>query len=142
MTMKSVVRRSVVSITDDALRASPCLQGLICHVAFAVDGQQFCIPTCYARVGETLYLHGSAVSRTLKTLAVRVKTCSSCMPAMAPLVVCTAEQHWLLCMMVGARVGITVGIRVGVGLREDLNWSGSQTCSGAELSLGHNMCHT
>ena len=47
-----------------------CSQGLICHVAFAVDGQQFCVPTCYARVGETLYLHGSAVSRMLKTLAV------------------------------------------------------------------------
>ena len=46
------------------------LQGLICHVGFAVDGQQFCVPTCYARIGETLFLHGSAVSRMLKTLAV------------------------------------------------------------------------
>ena len=50
------------------------MQGLICHVGFAVDGQQYVIPTCYGRVGETLYIHGSAVSRTLKTLAV----CSSC----------------------------------------------------------------
>jgi len=53
------------------------LQGLICHVAFAVEGQQFCVPTCYARVGETLYLHGSAVSRMLKTLAVGVDLAGS-----------------------------------------------------------------
>ena len=59
------------------LTLKPCsVQGLICHVGFAVDGQQYVIPTCYGRVGETLYIHGSAVSRTLKTLAVRGK--SSC----------------------------------------------------------------
>ncbi|HZD00521.1 MAG TPA: pyridoxamine 5'-phosphate oxidase family protein [Actinomycetes bacterium] len=38
-------------------------EGFICHVGFVVDGQPFAIPTGYARVGETLYLHGSTGSR-------------------------------------------------------------------------------
>ena len=42
-------------------------QGFICHVGFVVDGQPFVIPTGYARSGDTLYIHGSAASRTIKT---------------------------------------------------------------------------
>jgi uncharacterized protein len=38
-------------------------EGFICHVGFAVDGQPFVVPTGYARVGETVYLHGSTGSR-------------------------------------------------------------------------------
>lgn len=38
-------------------------EGFICHVAFAVDGQPYALPTGYARIGETLYLHGSTGSR-------------------------------------------------------------------------------
>jgi uncharacterized protein len=38
-------------------------EGFICHVGFAVDGQPYVVPTGYARVGETLYLHGSSGSR-------------------------------------------------------------------------------
>jgi uncharacterized protein len=38
-------------------------EGFVCHVGFVVDGQPFVIPTGYARVGETLYLHGSTGSR-------------------------------------------------------------------------------
>jgi hypothetical protein len=38
-------------------------EGFICHVAFTVDGQPFALPTAYARVGDTLYLHGSSGSR-------------------------------------------------------------------------------
>jgi nitroimidazol reductase NimA-like FMN-containing flavoprotein (pyridoxamine 5'-phosphate oxidase superfamily) len=38
-------------------------EGFICHVGFVVDGQPYVIPTGYARVGETLYLHGSSGSR-------------------------------------------------------------------------------
>ncbi len=42
----------------------------MCHVGFMADGQQYVIPTAYARIDETLYIHGSAVSRMLKSLAV------------------------------------------------------------------------
>lgn len=38
-------------------------EGFICHVAFTIDGQSYALPTAYARVGETVYLHGSSGSR-------------------------------------------------------------------------------
>ena len=50
-------------------------EGFICHVSFSVDGQPFVIPTGYARVGDQLYIHGSQVSRMLRTLAQGVNVC-------------------------------------------------------------------
>ena len=38
-------------------------EGFLCHVGFVAGGQPFVVPTGYARVGETLYLHGSSGSR-------------------------------------------------------------------------------
>ncbi len=38
-------------------------EGFICHVAFTIDGQPYALPTGYARVAETIYLHGSTGSR-------------------------------------------------------------------------------
>jgi len=50
-------------------------EGFICHVGFAVDGQPFVIPTGYARIADQLYLHGSQVSRMLRTLAQGIDVC-------------------------------------------------------------------
>jgi nitroimidazol reductase NimA-like FMN-containing flavoprotein (pyridoxamine 5'-phosphate oxidase superfamily) len=50
-------------------------EGFICHVSFAVDGQPFVIPTGYARIADQLYIHGSQVSRMLRTLAQGVDVC-------------------------------------------------------------------
>jgi nitroimidazol reductase NimA-like FMN-containing flavoprotein (pyridoxamine 5'-phosphate oxidase superfamily) len=50
-------------------------EGFICHVGFAVEGQPYVIPTGYARVGETVYIHGSAASRMLRTLDEGVDVC-------------------------------------------------------------------
>jgi len=50
-------------------------EGFICHVGFVVEGQPFVIPTGYARVGDTLYIHGSAASRMLRTLAEGLQVC-------------------------------------------------------------------
>jgi nitroimidazol reductase NimA-like FMN-containing flavoprotein (pyridoxamine 5'-phosphate oxidase superfamily) len=50
-------------------------EALICHVGFSVDGQPFVIPTGFARVEDTLYIHGSAASRMLRTLAEGVQVC-------------------------------------------------------------------
>jgi nitroimidazol reductase NimA-like FMN-containing flavoprotein (pyridoxamine 5'-phosphate oxidase superfamily) len=50
-------------------------EGFVCHVGFAVDGQPYVIPTVYARAEATLYIHGSAVSRTLRTLTQGVPVC-------------------------------------------------------------------
>ena len=49
--------------------------GLVCHVGFSVDGQPYVIPTNYGRAGDTLYLHGSAASRMLRTLSGGVPVC-------------------------------------------------------------------
>jgi nitroimidazol reductase NimA-like FMN-containing flavoprotein (pyridoxamine 5'-phosphate oxidase superfamily) len=38
-------------------------EGFLCHVGFVVDGQPYVIPTGYARVGDTVFLHGSTGSR-------------------------------------------------------------------------------
>jgi nitroimidazol reductase NimA-like FMN-containing flavoprotein (pyridoxamine 5'-phosphate oxidase superfamily) len=59
-------RETIAAILDE---------GLVCHVGFVVDGQPYVIPTVYARVGERLCLHGSAVSRMLRTLAGGVPVC-------------------------------------------------------------------
>ena len=47
----------------------------MCHVAFARDGQPFAIPTAYARLGDTLYLHGSAANRVFGALRDGAETC-------------------------------------------------------------------
>ncbi len=49
--------------------------GFLAHVGFCVDGQPFVIPTLYARDGNTLFLHGSAASRTLKQLDTGIAAC-------------------------------------------------------------------
>jgi uncharacterized protein len=50
-------------------------RGLLCHVAFAVDGDAYCVPMLYARVGDTVYVHGSAASRALRALANGASAC-------------------------------------------------------------------
>ena len=50
-------------------------EGFICHVGFAPEGQPFVIPTGYARDGDTLYIHGSAASRMLRTLSTGLDVC-------------------------------------------------------------------
>ncbi len=59
-------RETIYAILDEAL---------ICHVGFVVDGQPFVIPTIYWRDGDTLYFHGSAASRMLRTLRGGVDAC-------------------------------------------------------------------
>lgn len=59
-------RETVHRILDEAL---------ICHVGFAVDGAPVVIPTIHTRVGDTLYFHGSAASRMLRTLRSGVEAC-------------------------------------------------------------------
>jgi nitroimidazol reductase NimA-like FMN-containing flavoprotein (pyridoxamine 5'-phosphate oxidase superfamily) len=44
-------------------------RGLIGHVAFVDRGEPVCIPMLYARVDESVYLHGSRASRMMRLLA-------------------------------------------------------------------------
>lgn len=50
-------RETIYQILDEAL---------ICHVGFVENGQPFVIPTNFARVDDTLILHGAPASRLLK----------------------------------------------------------------------------
>jgi nitroimidazol reductase NimA-like FMN-containing flavoprotein (pyridoxamine 5'-phosphate oxidase superfamily) len=59
-------RETIDAILDEAL---------YCHLAFAVDGQPFAIPTLHARVGDTLYVHGSAASRMLRHASSGFRIC-------------------------------------------------------------------
>jgi uncharacterized protein len=53
-------RSTVDAILDEAL---------ICHLAWVMDdGDPRVIPTIHVRTGDTLYVHGSAASRTLRSL--------------------------------------------------------------------------
>ena len=41
-------------------------EALICHLAYVQDGEPRVIPTIHARLGDTLYVHGSNASQTLR----------------------------------------------------------------------------
>jgi nitroimidazol reductase NimA-like FMN-containing flavoprotein (pyridoxamine 5'-phosphate oxidase superfamily) len=50
---------------------------LISHVGFVHDGQPVVIPMLHARLGDRLYLHGSAASRILRALSKGVPVCAT-----------------------------------------------------------------
>jgi nitroimidazol reductase NimA-like FMN-containing flavoprotein (pyridoxamine 5'-phosphate oxidase superfamily) len=50
-------------------------EGLFCHVGFIAEGQPFVVPTAYGRDGHSLYIHGSAASRTLRELSAGTPVC-------------------------------------------------------------------
>ncbi len=59
-------RELVYAILDEAF---------ICHVGFNVEEQPFVIPTGFGRVGDEVFIHGSQISRMLRTLAGGVDVC-------------------------------------------------------------------
>ena len=66
-TDRTAVRRLPERGRYDRAQADAILdEALTCHLGFVVDGQPFVIPTIHARVGATLYVHGSAASRMLR----------------------------------------------------------------------------
>lgn len=50
-------------------------EGLLCHVGFSAEGSPFVIPMVYARLGNTIYLHGATGNRMLRSLARGVEVC-------------------------------------------------------------------
>src|SRR5256885_16196716 len=59
-------RATIDAILDEAL---------ICHLAWVQDGSPRIIPTIHARDGDTLYVHGSQASRTLRALRDGIEVC-------------------------------------------------------------------
>jgi nitroimidazol reductase NimA-like FMN-containing flavoprotein (pyridoxamine 5'-phosphate oxidase superfamily) len=50
-------------------------EGLVCHLGFVHDDQPFVIPTLFARIGDEVFVHGSAASRTLRSLRGGIAAC-------------------------------------------------------------------
>lgn len=49
--------------------------GLLCHVAYVLDGQPYCTPTIHWREDDVLYWHGSSASRMLRHLRAGTPAC-------------------------------------------------------------------
>jgi hypothetical protein len=59
-------REAIEAILDEAV---------FCHVAVVADGSPRVIPTIHARLGNTLFIHGSNASRTLRALKDGAEVC-------------------------------------------------------------------
>jgi uncharacterized protein len=59
-------RATIDAILDEAL---------VCHLGFVHDGHPAVVPPLHARVGDEVFIHGSAASRMLRTLATGVEVC-------------------------------------------------------------------
>jgi nitroimidazol reductase NimA-like FMN-containing flavoprotein (pyridoxamine 5'-phosphate oxidase superfamily) len=70
-----LVREADRAVYDRAAAYKILDEGFICHVGFVADGQPFVIPTGYGRVGDSLYIHGSAASRMLRRVDEGIAVC-------------------------------------------------------------------
>ncbi len=52
-------------------------EGYLCHVGFSIDDQPFVIPTLYARIDDSIVIHGSSISRMLKNIEKGVGVCAT-----------------------------------------------------------------
>jgi nitroimidazol reductase NimA-like FMN-containing flavoprotein (pyridoxamine 5'-phosphate oxidase superfamily) len=50
-------------------------EAFVCHVGFVSNGRPFVIPTGFGRIGDDLYIHGSAASRMLRNLQKGIDMC-------------------------------------------------------------------
>lgn len=68
-TARSTVRRLAERAAYDPATVEAVLDaGLVAHVGMASHGAPVVIPMAYARVRDTVYLHGSTASRIMRTL--------------------------------------------------------------------------
>src|SRR5438270_764753 len=73
---RTTVRRRAGRARYDREAIDPILdEGLVGHVAFALDGHPYAIPMLYAREGDEIYLHGSPLSRLLGGVADGIPIC-------------------------------------------------------------------
>ncbi len=75
-TPRTQVKRLAKRAVYDKVQVHSILdEGYFCHVGFVVEGQPYVIPTGYVRVGDRIYIHGSAASRMLRTLEEGIEVC-------------------------------------------------------------------
>lgn len=75
-TARTEVRRLAErGVYDRSLIDAILDEALICNVGIVHDGHPAVIPTIHARVGDTLYLHGSPASRMLRDMKEGAEVC-------------------------------------------------------------------
>jgi nitroimidazol reductase NimA-like FMN-containing flavoprotein (pyridoxamine 5'-phosphate oxidase superfamily) len=73
---RSTLRRKRERGTHDRRVVEEILDaGLVCHVGFNDQGSTFVVPTAYARVGDSLLLHGAAANYMLKSIGSGIESC-------------------------------------------------------------------
>ncbi len=76
VTERTRVRRLPARASYERVTINAILdEALVCHVGFTAEGQPYVIPTTFARVGDVLYIHGSAASCMLRTIGTGVPVC-------------------------------------------------------------------
>jgi uncharacterized protein len=79
-TARTTLRRRPARGTYDRAAVHAILdEALVCHLGFTAAGQPFVLPTTFVRDGERVFVHGSAASRMLTTLAEGVPVCLTVM---------------------------------------------------------------
>jgi nitroimidazol reductase NimA-like FMN-containing flavoprotein (pyridoxamine 5'-phosphate oxidase superfamily) len=68
-------RRHLNGSYDKAVVHDILDSGLVCHVGYIHEGRPIVTPTAYWRMGESVYFHGSAASRTLKAMGEGLPVC-------------------------------------------------------------------
>jgi nitroimidazol reductase NimA-like FMN-containing flavoprotein (pyridoxamine 5'-phosphate oxidase superfamily) len=76
-------REQIDAILDEAL---------VCHVGFVHEGHPYVIPMLHARVDDVVYVHGSAASRMVRTLASGVP-CSLTVTLLDGIVLARSAYH-------------------------------------------------
>src|SRR6267154_141671 len=70
-----VIREPQRAVYDRAAINAILDEAFVCHVGFAAGSQTYVIPTMFARVGDSIYFHGSAASRMLRNLSNGLAVC-------------------------------------------------------------------
>jgi nitroimidazol reductase NimA-like FMN-containing flavoprotein (pyridoxamine 5'-phosphate oxidase superfamily) len=76
MTTRTTIRRLPKRALYDRHAIDAILdEALVCHLGLIWNSHPLVVPTLEARVGEHVYVHGSAASRTLGALAEAIEVC-------------------------------------------------------------------
>lgn len=76
MSPRTKVRRAPARAVYDRAAIDAILdEALVAHLGFVEDGQPYVIPTLQARIGDTVYIHGSSASRAIRRLGGGIQAC-------------------------------------------------------------------
>jgi nitroimidazol reductase NimA-like FMN-containing flavoprotein (pyridoxamine 5'-phosphate oxidase superfamily) len=76
VTERNRVRRLHERARYDAAAIYPILDAaMLCHLAYAIDGQPYATPTAFWREDDRLYWHGSSASRMLRVQSAGIPVC-------------------------------------------------------------------